>query len=137
MNLTETQFINQQLYYCKLLTKHLLGQLCVALKPLKLNKLRKCQLLSCGQLFATQQAKKATRLFCPFSSPGKNTGQSPFPSAGDLSDPGNEPRSSVLQADSLSEAPGNPKALKFLHKIIKVKKRNYCPIHKLTGSLLF
>ena len=33
----------------------------------------------------------------------------PFPSAGDLPDPGIEPRSSAFQADSLPpEAPGNP-----------------------------
>ena len=33
-----------------------------------------------------------------------------FPSPGDLSDPGNEPRSHVLQADALpSEPPGKPK----------------------------
>ena len=34
----------------------------------------------------------------------------PFPSPGDLSDPGTEPRSPALQADSLpSEPPGKPK----------------------------
>ena len=33
----------------------------------------------------------------------------PFPSPGDLSDPGMEPRSSTLQVDSLpSEPPGKP-----------------------------
>ena len=31
-----------------------------------------------------------------------------FPSPGDLSDPGMEPGSSALQADSLSEPPGKP-----------------------------
>ena len=34
----------------------------------------------------------------------------PFPSAGDLPDPGTEPRSPALQADALtSEPPGKPK----------------------------
>ena len=32
----------------------------------------------------------------------------PFPSPEDLSDPGIEPRSPTLQADSLSKPPGNP-----------------------------
>ena len=37
----------------------------------------------------------------------------PFPSSGDLFDPGIKPRSSVRQADSLpSEPPGNPLELK-------------------------
>ena len=36
----------------------------------------------------------------------------PFPSPGDLPDPGNEPRSPALQADALpSEPPGKPRAL--------------------------
>ena len=43
-------------------------------------------------------------------SPGKNTGVSlPFPSPGDLPDPGIEPGSPALQADSLlTEPPGKP-----------------------------
>ena len=50
------------------------------------------------------------RLLCPWSSPGKNTGVgNPFPSPGDLPDPGIEPCSPALQADSLpSDPPGNP-----------------------------
>ena len=41
--------------------------------------------------------------------PGKNAGVGPFPSPGDLPDPGIEPRSPVLQADSLpSEPTGEP-----------------------------
>ena len=51
-----------------------------------------------------------TRLLCPWDSPGKNTGvglSCPFP--GDLPDPGIEPMSPALQADSLlSEPPGKP-----------------------------
>ena len=36
----------------------------------------------------------------------------PFPSQGDLPDPGSEPRSPTLQADTLpSEAPGKPQIL--------------------------
>ena len=41
----------------------------------------------------------------------------PFPSPGDLPDPGIEPRSPILQADSLlSEPPGKPT---FLHQHLK------------------
>ena len=41
------------------------------------------------------------------NSPGKNTGGLPFPSPGHLPDPGIEPRSPTLQADSLlTEPPG-------------------------------
>ena len=50
---------------------------------------------------------RPTRLLCPWDFPGKNIGGLPFPSPGDLSNPGIEPRSPALQADSLlSEAPG-------------------------------
>ena len=43
------------------------------------------------------------RLLCPWNSPCKNTGagSQPFPSPGDPPDPGIEPRSPSLQADSL------------------------------------
>ena len=49
---------------------------------------------------------KPTRLLFPWDSPGKNTGvgsHSLFP--GDLSDPGTEPGSSTLQADSVPSEP--------------------------------
>ena len=50
------------------------------------------------------------RLLSPWNSPDKNTGAGlPFPSPGDLPDPGLEPESPALQADSLpSEPPGKP-----------------------------
>ena len=48
-----------------------------------------------------------TRLLRPWDSPGKNTGV-PFPSPGELPDPGIEPRPPALRADALtSEPPGN------------------------------
>ena len=51
------------------------------------------------------------RLLCPRNSPGRNT-TVPFPSLGDLPDPGIEPRSPTLQADALpSEPPGKPKMI--------------------------
>ena len=52
------------------------------------------------------------RPLCPWNSPGRNTGvgSPPFPSPGDLPDPGTKPRSPILQADSLlSEPRGKPK----------------------------
>ena len=33
-----------------------------------------CAVLSCIQLFVTPMDAKSTRLFCPWNSPGKNTG---------------------------------------------------------------
>ena len=45
-------------------------------------------------------------LYSPWNSPGKNTGvDSPFPSPGDLPNPGIEPRSPSLQADSWPAEP--------------------------------
>ena len=50
-----------------------------------------------------------SRLLCPWGSPGKNTCGLPFPSLGDLPDPGIEPMSPVLQEDSLPLSHlGNP-----------------------------
>ena len=44
----------------------------------------------------------------------------PFPSPGDLPDPGSEPRSPTLQADSLpSEPPGDPYTYKLKENILK------------------
>ena len=54
---------------------------------------------------------------------GKNTGVGlPFPSPGDLPDPGIEPRFPALQADSLpSESPGKPRNKGiFLNSFYKV-----------------
>ena len=52
---------------------------------------------------------KPTRLLCPWNSPGKNTGVGclSLPSPGDVPNPGIEPESPALQANSLlSELPG-------------------------------
>ena len=45
------------------------------------------------------------RLLCPWNSPGKNIGVEPFPSPGDLPNPGIEPVSPALQVDSLLSEP--------------------------------
>ena len=71
--------------------------------------IRKVKLFSLVRLFATPwtvacQASTSTG----FSRPEYWSGLS-FPSPGDLPDPGMEPGSPALQADSLpSEPPGNP-----------------------------
>ena len=45
----------------------------------------------------------------------------PFPSPGDLPDPGIEPGSPALQADALqSEPPGKPLAAKYIYKLHKI-----------------
>ena len=75
-----------------------------------LMKVWKCQLLSHVWFFVTPWAI-ADRLLCPWNSPGKNTGMGglPLPSPGDPPNPGTEPGSPALQADSsLSEPPGKP-----------------------------
>ena len=49
-------------------------------------------------------------LYSPWNSPGQNTGVDFFPSPGNLPNPGIEPRSPALQADSLpAEPPGKLK----------------------------
>ena len=51
----------------------------------------------------------ACQALCPWNSLGKKTSGSPIPSLGDLPDPGIEPRSPALQADSLPLEPsGKP-----------------------------
>ena len=57
------------------------------------------------------------RLLCPQNSPGKILNQ-PFPSPGDLPNPGIAPGSSTLQADSLlSEPPGKPTIIHISHYV--------------------
>ena len=64
----------------------------------------KWKLLSCVQLFATPWTIQSME----FSSP-EYWNALPFPSPGDLPNPGMEPRSPTLQADSLpAEPPGKP-----------------------------
>ena len=65
--------------------------------------------LSHVQLFATPLTVACqASLFMEFSRPENWSGK-PFPSPGDLPNPGIEPRSPTLQAESLpSELPGKP-----------------------------
>ena len=67
------------------------------------------KLLSCVRLFATPWTG-AYQAPPSMGFPGKNTGSGlPFPSPGDLPDPGIDPRSPALKADALpSEPPWNP-----------------------------
>ena len=69
-----------------------------------------CWSLRRVRLSATQWTVQPARLLCPWDSPSKDTrvGYISF-SRGDLPDPGIEPTSPALQADSLpSEPPGEP-----------------------------
>ena len=67
-----------------------------------------------------------------FSRPEYWSGR-PFPSPGDLPNPGTEPRSPTLQADSLPAEPqGKPQ--KSSHSV--VSDSNECPTQKNEGSSL-
>ena len=62
------------------------------------------------------------RLLCPWNSRQEYWSGLPFPSPGDLPNPGIEPRYSTLQADSLSsEPPGRPKIGRTCAKAPSVK----------------
>ena len=81
------------------------------------NKYCEVKSLSCVQLFAIPQTVTCLApLFMAFSKQEYWNGL-PFPSPEDLPDPGIEPRSPALQADSLpSESPG-----KVMHIYIKLQ----------------
>ena len=72
-------------------------------------------------------------LYNPWNSPGQNTGA--FPSPGDLPNPGIEPTSPILQADSLPAEPqGKPKntgvgSLSLLQGIFPTQKLNWGLLH--------
>ena len=74
---------------------------------------------------------------CPLNSLGQNTGGKgkPFPSPGDLPNPGIKPRSPALQADSLPVEPqGKPKntgvgSLSLLQRIFLSQKSNWGLLH--------
>jgi len=52
----------------------------------------------------------------------------PFPSPGDLPNPGIKPRSPAFQADSLtSEPPGKPKRVDF--RVLTTRKRNSITVY--------
>ena len=58
-------------------------------------------------LFATPWTVACTKLLCPWDFQGKSTGWSglPFPSPGNLPNPGIEPRSLTLYTDALPSKP--------------------------------
>ena len=96
-------------------------------------------LLSLVQLFVTPWtvACQAARLLCPWGfSKQKYWSGLPCPPPGDLPNPGIEPRSPALQADSLpSEPPGKPRqyiiTYKQKHKI-KIMN-NFKTLRKIHG----
>ena len=86
--------------------------------------------LSCVWLFATPRTTQLTE----FSSPEYWSGY-PFPSPGDFPNPGTEPRSPALQADSLPAEPqGKPKHIgvgsqSFLRGIFPTQESNQDLLH--------
>ena len=76
-------------------------------------------------------AQQPARLLCPWGfSRQEDWSGLPCPAPGDLPNPGNKPRSSALQADSLlSEPPGKPKttgvgSLSLLQRIVPPQEPN-------------
>ena len=63
-------------------------------------------------------------IYSPWNSPGQNTGVGSFPSPGDLTNPGIEPRSPTLQADSLPAEPSG-----------KLKNNGMCSLSLLQVNL--
>ena len=74
-------------------------------------------------------------IYSPWNSPGYNTGVEPFPSPGDLPNPGIESRTPTLQADSLSSEPQEkPKntgvgSLSLLQQIFPTQESNQGLLH--------
>ena len=62
----------------------------------------------------------------------------PFPSPGDLPDPGIEPRSPALQADALtSEPPGKPKIVFVVAYFYSELKIPYVSLHTVLSSVFY
>ena len=82
----------------------------------------KLKLLSCVQLFATPWTIQSMEFFRPEYWSGLS-----FPSPGDLPNPGIEPRSPTLQADSLpAEPPGKPGRTHGLFQIFWSSNSGVC-----------
>ena len=80
--------------------------------------------------------------YSPWNSPGQNTGMGkPFPSPGDLPNPGVKPRSPALRADSLPAEPqGKPRntgvgSLSLLQQIFPGQELNQGVLH--CGQILY
>ena len=96
---------------------------------------------SCPTLYYPHGLQPA-RLLCPWNFPGKNTGAGlSFPTSGDLPNPGVEPRSPALQADSSqAEPPGKPKntgmgGLSLLQEIFPTLELNWDLLQLQADSL--
>ena len=72
-----------------------------------LHRLSSVSQFSCSVMSNSSQQRglQPARLLCPCESPGNNMSGQPFPSPGDLSNPGIEPGSPALQMDSLPSEP--------------------------------
>ena len=87
-----------------------------------------CLLVSCVQFFATLWTVDCRALSVGFSRQ-EYWGGLPFPSPGDLPDPGIKPQSPVspaLQADSLPAEPSGKLFQPYTGSQIEIFKLNYC-----------
>ena len=92
---------------------------CLDVGSFKFHSLHECKSLSRIQLFVTPQTVAHQAPLSLGFSRKKYWSGLPFPSPGDLPNPGIESRSPTLQADSLpSEPPGN---ISFTNQVIFVK----------------
>ena len=64
-------------------------------------------------------------LYSPWNSPGQNTGVRPFPSPGDLPNPGIKPRSPTMQAGSLPTEPQGKSKNTGVHSVSLLQ--GFCP----------
>ena len=119
VRLQESFFLDFSCYYCY----HKTNSICNVVHGPKYCKRKKVKSFGYAWLFAIPWT-----VACQ---PPPSTGFSrqeywsglPFPSPGDLPDPGIEPWSPTLQADSLSsEPPGNPPILWFIIMFVNVRQ---------------
>ena len=91
---------------------------------------------SCPTLCDPMDWMKPVRLFCPWDFPGKNTGVGcHFLLQGHLPDPGTEPASPALQADSLLSEPSGK--LPCLGRLFLNSIQAYSPSFSLSLLILF
>ena len=74
--------------------------------------------MQCESLSVVSNSLRPHGIYSPWNSQGQNTGMGkPFPSPGDLPNPGIKPRSPTLQEDSLPAEPqGKPLVIKVCVK---------------------
>ena len=121
-----TFFLNEWINHCRLLFSHT----CMHIQNIYMEVKWKWRSLSCVWLFGTPWTIQSME----FSRPEYWSGY-PFPSPGNFPNPGTEPRSPELQADSLPAEPqGKPKntgvgSLFLLQQIVLTQELNQGLLH--------